>query len=99
MKFQEILALTLKTLVTIRDLFCAQGPQKGKSLETGNVPIFRSSSHHGKLAQGGPRDDGFRNGIRVVLTYPSELPAEWELCCRAGNDLSWWSDGKKKKKE
>lgn len=40
------------------------------------VPTYRSSPHHGKLAQSGPRDDGFRSGLSVFLTYPSESPAE-----------------------
>lgn len=47
-------------------------------VECKNVPIFRSSPHHGKPARGGPRDDGFRSGICVVSTYTSEPPAEWK---------------------
>ena len=41
-----------------------------------DVPAYRSSPHHGKLAQGGPRDDGFRSGMSVLSTYASESPAE-----------------------
>ena len=55
-----------------------------------NVPAYRSSPHHGKLAQGGPRDDGFRSGMSVLSTYASESPAEWNGV-RADDDLSWWS--------
>lgn len=40
------------------------------------VPTYRSSPHHGKLAQSGPRDDGFRSGLNVFSTYTSEPPAE-----------------------
>lgn len=54
------------------------------------VPTYRSSPHHGKLAQSGPRDDGFRSGLSVFLTYTSESPAEWALKSN-WDDLSWWS--------
>lgn len=64
-----------------------------------NVPIFRSSPHHGKLTQDGPRDDGFRSGICAVLTYTSESPAEWKFCVQADDDLSWWSVNRKEKKK
>lgn len=52
--FEEMLTLTMNN-------FRLRNTQVKpmQEIPTENVPVFRSSSHHGKPTQSGPRDDGF----------------------------------------
>lgn len=53
----------------------------------------RSGRHRimGSLPDGSPRDDGFRIGLNMILTYTSESTVARSLVVQADDDLNWRS--------
>ncbi|KAF2140196.1 uncharacterized protein K452DRAFT_52560 [Aplosporella prunicola CBS 121167] len=53
-------------------------------------PVFQVVTASWERARRGPRDDGFKAGLRTLDTRIG-VASRVEQTCRAGDDLSWWS--------